>query len=80
MPAQLIVATLMSPILLWLILKNGSLWPCIACYIVNNSIGVAPGLASTAGPFPGIPTTPGGSNTGTGWGLRQLRKITCLAQ
>lgn len=59
-PAQVIVATLMSLGLLWLFLKSGSLWPCIVCHIVNNSIGVALGLAATAGVLPGMLTPPAG--------------------
>ena len=59
-PAQVIVATLMSLALLWLFLKSGSLWPCIVCHIVNNGIGVVLGMAAVAGMLPEAMTPPAG--------------------
>lgn len=57
-PAQVIVASLMSLALIWLFLKSGSLWPCIVCHTVNNGIGVALGMAAVAGALPKALTPP----------------------
>ncbi|MCF0184073.1 MAG: CPBP family intramembrane metalloprotease, partial [Bacteroidaceae bacterium] len=39
-PVQVVFATFMGLLLGWIYLRTGSLWPCIALHIANNSTAV----------------------------------------
>lgn len=60
-PAQAISAALMSLLIMGLYLGSRSIWPCIACHVLNNALGMGLGMAATAGLLPQVLTPPIGS-------------------
>jgi len=57
-PPQIIVASLMSLLILYLFVKSRSIWPCIVCHITNNALGVGFGMAAVSGYLPTWLTPP----------------------
>jgi membrane protease YdiL (CAAX protease family) len=51
-PPQVIVATFMSILILFLYLRSGSIWPCIVCHTTNNCLGVVFGMLAVNGNLP----------------------------
>jgi uncharacterized protein len=58
-PAQALVAALMSLLLGTLFLASGSIWPAVLCHVLYNALGVLLGMAGNAGALPAWLTPPG---------------------